>query len=209
MSGADRAAVIGPREAWQKLQDGNERFIRGESLHPNQDSAHRESLVHQQNPFAVIFGCSDSRLAAEIIFDLGLGDAFVVRTAGQVIDLSVLGSIEYSIEVLGVPLIVVLGHDNCGAITATQDAIDSGEMPGGFLRNLVERITPSVLASRRDGGQGVNDYMVEHIKQTANRLAEASRIISTAVDRKEVTIVGLAYRLDEGRAELVNSLGEL
>lgn len=201
--------AIGPHNAWLKLQEGNERFIHGTSMHPNQDSAHRESLVDQQNPFAVIFGCSDSRLAAEIIFDLGLGDAFVVRTAGQVIDLSVLGSIEYSIAVLGVPLIVVLGHDNCGAITATQDAIDSGEMPGGFLRNLVERITPSVLASRRDGGKVVNDYMVEHIKQTANRLTEASKIISAAVEQREVSIVGLAYRLNEGRAELVSSIGEL
>lgn len=203
------STVITPQEAWQKLQAGNERFVHGESQHPNQDALHRESLVNQQSPFAVIFGCSDSRLAAEIIFDLGLGDAFVVRTAGQVIDLSVLGSIEYSISVLGVPLIVVLGHDNCGAITATKEAVDSGDMPGGFLRNLVERITPSVLASRRDGGQDVNDFMVEHIKQTALRLVEASRTVSSAVERHEVSIVGLAYHLDEGRAELVNSIGTL
>lgn len=201
--------ALTPHAAWRKLQEGNNRFIQGESKHPNQDSLYRESLVGGQHPFAVIFGCSDSRLAAEIIFDLGLGDAFVVRTAGQVIDLSVLGSIEYSIAMLGVPLIVVLGHDSCGAITATKEAVDSGDMPSGFLRNLVERITPSVLASRRDGGQDVDDYMLEHIKQTANRLVEASRIISAAVDRQEVTIVGLAYRLEEGRVELVSSIGEL
>lgn len=200
---------LSPHDAWLKLHDGNERFVTGSSQHPNQDSAHRESLVEGQNPFAVIFGCSDSRLAAEIIFDLGLGDAFVVRTAGQVIDLAVLGSIEYSISVLGVPLIVILGHDNCGAITATKDAVESGEMPKGYLRNLVERITPSVLASQRDGGRGVNDYMVEHIKQTAARLVETSRSVADAIDRKEVAVVGLAYRLEEGRAELVSSLGEL
>ena len=104
---------------------------------------------------------------------------------------------------------MVLGHDNCGAITATKEAVDSGDMPGGFLRNLVERITPSVLASRRDGGQDVNDFMVEHIKQTALRLVEASLTISSAVERHEVSIVGLAYHLDEGRAELVNSIGTL
>ncbi|AJT40412.1 carbonic anhydrase [Psychromicrobium lacuslunae] len=198
-----------PHDAWLKLHEGNERFVSGSSQHPNQDSAHRESLVEGQNPFAVIFGCSDSRLAAEIIFDLGLGDAFVVRTAGQVIDLAVLGSIEYSISVLGVPLIVILGHDNCGAVTATKDAVESGEMPKGYLRNLVERITPSVLASQRDGGQGVNDFMVEHIKQTAARLVETSRSVADAVERKEVAVVGLAYRLEEGRAELVSSLGQL
>lgn len=200
---------LSPHDAWLKLHEGNERFVTGSSQHPNQDSAHRESLVEGQNPFAVIFGCSDSRLAAEIIFDLGLGDAFVVRTAGQVIDLAVLGSIEYSISVLGVPLIVILGHDNCGAVTATKDAVESGEMPKGYLRNLVERITPSVLASQRDGGQGVNDYMVEHIRQTAARLVETSRSVADAIDRKEVAVVGLAYRLEEGRAELVSSLGEL
>ncbi|WP_394941516.1 carbonic anhydrase [Psychromicrobium sp. YIM B11713] len=200
---------LSPQDAWTKLRDGNQRFINGNSQHPNQDAAHRESLVKQQNPFAVIFGCSDSRLAAEIIFDLGLGDAFVVRTAGQVIDLAVLGSIEYSISVLGVPLIVVLGHDNCGAVAATKEAVDSGEMPHGYLRNLVERITPSVLASQRDGGQDVNDYMVEHIKQTTARLVETSRTVAEAIDRHEVAVLGLAYRLEEGRAELVNSLGTL
>ncbi|NYE96535.1 carbonic anhydrase [Psychromicrobium silvestre] len=198
-----------PEQAWLRLRAGNERFINGTSQHPNQDSSHRESLVRQQNPFAVIFGCSDSRLAAEIIFDLGLGDAFVVRTAGQVIDLAVLGSIEYSVAALGVPLIVVLGHDNCGAITATKEAVDTGEMPRGYLRNLVERITPSVLASRRDGGQGVNDYMVEHIKQTSARLVETSRVVAEAVEKQQVAVVGLAYRLNEGRAELVSSLGSI
>ncbi|GAC1494855.1 MAG: hypothetical protein NVS2B15_16420 [Pseudarthrobacter sp.] len=86
-------------------------------------------MVSTQNPFAVIFGCSDSRLAAEIIFDLGLGDAFVVRTAGHVLDAAVLGSLEYSVSVLNVPLIVVLGHDNCGAVTATKDAVQTGVMP--------------------------------------------------------------------------------
>ena len=111
-----------PAEAWETLMAGNARFVDSNSSHPNQDAARRTSLLSTQHPFAVIFGCSDSRLAAEIIFDLGLGDAFVVRTAGHVIDNTVLGSLEYSVDYLNVPLIVVLGHDNCGAVTATQDA---------------------------------------------------------------------------------------
>ena len=102
------ATYLTPALAWRRLREGNERFVNGESSHPNQDASRRSSLVENQHPFAVIFGCSDSRLAAEIIFDLGLGDAFVVRTAGQVIDDAVLGSLEYSIGVLAVPLIVVL-----------------------------------------------------------------------------------------------------
>ena len=105
------------------LRDGNQRFVDGASIHPNQDSARRHELVSSQSPVCVIFGCSDSRLAAEIIFDVGLGDVFVIRTAGQVIDDAVLGSLEYSVDVLDIPLIVVLGHDSCGAVTAAVELV--------------------------------------------------------------------------------------
>jgi carbonic anhydrase len=193
--------------AWQKLREGNERFVSGSSNHPNQDASRRSSLVNQQHPFAVIFGCSDSRLAAEIIFDLGLGDAFVVRTAGQVIDDAVLGSLEYSVSLLDVPLIVVLGHDSCGAVTAAKQTVDTGEMPKGFLRDLVERITPSVLAARRNGFEEVNDMVVEHVQQVAERLVDSSRVISESVDKGEVAVIGVTYRLAEGRAELVSGFG--
>ncbi|MGO4245808.1 carbonic anhydrase [Micrococcaceae bacterium Sec5.1] len=198
-----------PALAWRRLQEGNERFVAGESLHPNQDASRRSSLIENQNPFAVIFGCSDSRLAAEIIFDLGLGDAFVVRTAGQVIDDAVLGSLEYSIAELGVPLIVILGHDSCGAVTATKAAVETGEMPAGFIRDLVERITPSVLTSLRNEQEDVNDMVVEHVKQTSARLADSSRVISDAIDEGRVAVVGLSYKLDEGRAALVSGIGKL
>src|SRR6185312_3187221 len=135
-------ATLTPAEAWRKLREGNERFITGSTNHPNQDASRRSALVNTQHPFAVIFGCSDSRLAAEIIFDVGLGDVFVVRTAGHVPDDAALGSLEYSVALLHVPLIVVLGHDSCGAVTATMESFESGEMPPGFIRDLVERITP-------------------------------------------------------------------
>jgi carbonic anhydrase len=198
-----------PALAWRRLREGNERFVSGESLHPNQDAARRSSLLEDQNPFAVIFGCSDSRLAAEIIFDLGLGDAFVVRTAGQVIDDAVLGSLEYSISQLRVPLIVILGHDSCGAVTATKAAVETGEMPAGFIRDLVERITPSVLTAKRNEQEDVNEMVVEHVKQTAARLADSSRVISDAIDDGRVAVVGLSYKLDEGRAALVSGIGKL
>ncbi|UPO77575.1 carbonic anhydrase [Arthrobacter sp. Helios] len=203
------SSPVTPAEAWQRLRDGNDRFIAGRSQHPNQDAPRRSSLVNQQNPFAVIFGCSDSRLAAEIIFDLGLGDAFVVRTAGQVTDDAVLGSLEYSVGVLGVPLIVVLGHDSCGAVTATKESVDTGSMPAGHVRTLVERITPSVLAAQRNGLSEVNDMVVEHTRQTAERLVEDSRLISNAVATGRAAVVGLSYHLAEGRAELVSSIGNL
>lgn len=199
-----------PAEAWTTLMDGNKRFVEGTSSHPNQDAARRASLLSTQQPFAVIFGCSDSRLAAEIIFDLGLGDAFVVRTAGHVIDNTVLGSLEYSVEYLNVPLIVVLGHDSCGAVTATEAAVATGDMPVGFIRDLVERITPSVLTSlRKDKKADVSEMIEEHVKQTAARLVENSPIIASAVTRRQTAVVGLTYRLDDGRADLVYSNGSL
>jgi len=203
------ATYLTPALAWRRLREGNERFVAGESLHPNQDASRRHSLVEDQHPFAVIFGCSDSRLAAEIIFDLGLGDAFVVRTAGQVIDDAVLGSLEYSISQLHVPLIVILGHDSCGAVTATKSAVETGEMPAGFIRSLVERITPSVLTAMRNEQSDVNEMVVEHVKQTARRLADSSRVISDAIDDGRAAVVGLSYKLDEGRAALVSGIGKL
>ena len=191
------------------MREGNERFVAGQSSHPNQDSSRRSSLVENQHPFAVIFGCSDSRLAAEIIFDVGLGDVFVVRTAGQVIDDAVLGSLEYSVGVLGVPLIAILGHDSCGAVSATKAAVDTGEMPPGFIRDLVERITPSVLTSMREDKHEVNDMVVEHVKQTSKRLVDSSRVISDAIDSGRTAVIGLSYSLAEGRANVVSGIGEL
>lgn len=115
-----------PAEAWERLRSGNERFVQGTAQHPDQDAARRATLGYRQHPFAVIFGCADSRVAAEIIFDQGLGDMFVVRTAGHVLDTTVIGSIEYGLDVLGTPLIVVLGHDHCGAVEAASDALRTG-----------------------------------------------------------------------------------
>ncbi|WP_138415033.1 carbonic anhydrase [Sinomonas gamaensis] len=201
--------TLTPAEAWRTLREGNERFVSGTSIHPNQDSSRRSELVATQNPFCVVFGCSDSRLAAEIIFDLGLGDAFVVRSAGQAIDDAVLGSLEYAVDPLGVPLIVVLGHDSCGAVTATVNAYETGEMPKGFVRDLVERIMPSVLTAQRNGVTTVNETVVEHVKQTGERLLETSKVIADAVEDGRTAVLGVCYHLGEGKAELVSGLGDV
>ena len=132
-----------PVTAWKALKEGNERFVAGKPAHPSQSIEDRARLAGAQHPTAVVFGCADSRVAAEIIFDQGLGDMFVVRTAGHVIDSAVLGSVEYAVTVLNVPLIAVLGHDSCGAVKATLAALDGGVMPGGYVRDIVERVTPS------------------------------------------------------------------
>ena len=198
-----------PAQAWRRLREGNDRFVSGTSAHPNQDASRRQSLAEQQHPFAVIFGCSDSRLAAEIIFDVGLGDVFVVRTAGHVIDDAVLGSLEYSVAMLNVPLIVVLGHDSCGAVSATVEAFESGVMPPGFIRDLVERITPSVITAHRNGILDVNGSVVEHVQQTTQRMVDASKVISAAVDDGRTAVIGVTYRLAEGKAEMVSGFGAL
>src|SRR5262245_56249787 len=126
-----------PDEALHELLAGNDRFVTGARIHPHQDAERRAAVAVSQTPFAVVFGCSDSRLAAESIFDRGLGDLFVVRTAGQIIGPEVLASIEYGITVLGVPLLVVLGHDSCGAVQATSDALSGDRLPGPGLQAIV------------------------------------------------------------------------
>ena len=139
----------------------------------------------------------------------GLLDFFVFGEADGVVDDAVLGSLEYSISVLSVPLIVVLGHDSCGAVSATKSAVETGQMPVGFMRSLVERITPSVLTSLRNNQNDVNDMVVENVKQTSQRLVDSSRVISDAIETGRAAVIGLSYSLAEGRADLVSGIGEL
>ena len=202
-------AIETPVQAWERLVEGNARFVEGNRSHPHQDAARRAELVAGQYPFAAIFGCGDSRLAAEIIFDLGLGDAFVVRTAGQVLDDAVLGSLEYASGELKTPLIMVLGHDSCGAITATHQAFVSGNMPGGFIRNLVEGILPSVISTDLPEGASINDMVIEHTRQTAARIAEQSGIIREGIEDGTLAVIGVFYHLADGKADLVYSSSPL
>jgi len=198
-----------PAKAWKALKEGNERFVAGHPEHPSQSIEHRASLAVAQRPTAVVFGCADSRVAAEIIFDQGLGDMFVVRTAGHVIDAAVLGSIEYAVSVLRVPLIVVLGHDSCGAVKATLDALDEGVVPSGFVRDVVERVTPSIILGRRDGMTRVDEFEARHVIETGTQLLSRSTAIAGGVDAGEVAIVGVTYHLADGRIVLREHLGDI
>jgi carbonic anhydrase len=167
------------------------------------------ALVAGQRPTAVLFGCGDSRVAAEIIFDQGLGDMFVVRTAGHIIDAAVLGSIEYAIEILNVPLIAILGHDSCGAVAATLNTLETGVLPPGYIRDIVERLTPSILQGRREGLTSVDDFTARHVQETGAMLLERSKIISDRLRDGRLAIVGLTYELAEGRVRLRGSLGDI
>ncbi|TFD68803.1 carbonic anhydrase [Cryobacterium ruanii] len=203
-------ALPSPAKAWNELREGNVRFVAGTPRH-RQDVDRRAELVSQQFPHAALFGCSDSRLAAEIIFDQGLGDLFVVRNAGQVISESVLGSLEYAVAVLHVPLILVLGHDECGAVRAAIDSQseDAPALPA-HIAHLIEKIVPAV---RRASGQAssafVNPTQVdagdvgrEHLKDTVTELLEQSELISAAIAEGTLAIVGANYVLREGHADL-------
>ena len=196
-----------PAEAWAKLARGNERFVAGEHWHPNQDAARRDSLTEGQTPIAVFFGCADSRVAAEIIFDRGLGDLFVVRTAGHVIDTGVLGSVEFGVAILDIPLVVILGHDSCGAVSATVDAIQNGVMPKGYIRDIVERVTPSVLAAHQAGMTTADEIEAEHVRHTLRLLTERSSVVADRIASGRLAVVGATYDLGDGRARIVDSVG--
>lgn len=198
-----------PEVAWKALREGNDRFVAGTPEHPSQSIAHRASLAVGQKPTAVVFGCADSRVAAEIIFDQGLGDMFVVRTAGHVMDSAVLGSIEYAVTVLHVPLVVVLGHDSCGAVKATLAALDEGVVPGGYVLDIVERVTPSILLGRKEGLTRVDEFEARHVVETAKQLVSRSKAISEAIDAGDLAIAGLTYQLADGRVILRDSVGDI
>lgn len=198
-----------PAQAWRVIKEGNQRFVEGNVLHPNQGSDLRAALAAGQTPHVVLFGCGDSRLAAEIIFDQGLGDMFVVRTAGHVLDEAVLGTIEFGPDVLEVPLIVVLGHSKCGAVGATLDALDNNTIPNGYVRTIVEKVAPSVLAGRAEGLTEYYDFIGRHVKETVTLLVERSKIISERVAAGRLAVVGLTYQLEDGQVEVVKVIGDI
>lgn len=196
-----------PAKVWDEMRRGNARFVAGEPRHPRQDVERRHELTSAQKPRAVLFGCSDSRLAAEIIFDKGLGDLFVVRNAGQVVSDSAIASIEYAVAVLDVSLIIVLAHDQCGAVRAAIDstALDAPELPPHIWR-LIAKIVPAVKRVLRasDGATAdtIDPELVgrEHLRNTVDELMASSRLISDAVAEGRLAIVGANYRLGEGTA---------
>ncbi|MEV0951009.1 carbonic anhydrase [Promicromonospora sp. NPDC050249] len=207
---------LSPRDAYALLRSGNDRFVADAPAHPSQGAARRRELQAAQHPHTVIFGCSDSRVAAEIIFDQGLGDVFVVRTAGHVVDTTVIGSIEYGVDVLGASLVVVLGHDSCGAVAAAAHTLATGEQPGGFVRAVVDRVIPSIVnitsgdpAKAMDALSDQNVLRREHVKHTVGMLHSYSAGLAKAVEEGRCAVVGLEYDLAEGSARMVNAIGDV
>lgn len=199
-----------PATAWAALAAGNERFVTGGMDHPSQGAAHRAELHDDQHPFAVVFGCSDSRVAAELVFDQGLGDLFVVRTAGHVLDIAAMGSIEYGVAVLDAPLVVVLGHDRCGAVAAAARALAEGEMPPGFVRAVVDRVIPSIVGLTAAGRSfDAAELGQEHARATARMLADYSAVLATRVASGTCAVVAAEYTLADGGVRVTEVLGSI
>lgn len=199
MSAEEGSGITG-EQALLKLMEGNARFASGNSTHPDQSIERRSELIAGQHPFAVVVGCSDSRIPPEVVFDQGLGDIFVIRTAGQVMDNVTIASIEYAVEHLGVSLVVVLGHDSCGAVTA---AVKGGEVEG-HLDSLVEYIAPAVQEANETGNESelLDNSIDNNIFNIVDELETSEPVLSEKVNEGELMVVGARYHLDSGEVEI-------
>ncbi|GLY08365.1 MULTISPECIES: carbonic anhydrase [Actinoplanes] len=190
---------------WARLQEGNTRWVEGRSTaEAHRSGARRAELQGSQSPFALVLGCSDSRVPAEILFDQGLGDLFVVRTAGHVVDAAVLGSVEYAVGVLGVSLIVVLGHDECGAVAAAGKIIDNAKVPPGYIRDVAERIAPNVLRARHAGADNPAAVTALHSAYTLEQVRQRSSMVDEAIRRGMVEAVSARYCFKTGKVQAVD-----
>jgi carbonic anhydrase len=193
--------TVAPADAVSKLKEGNGRYTSGTLQHPGQTTERRAELTKDQHPFAVILSCSDSRVPPEIVFDQGLGDLFVVRVAGNVIDDHGLGSIEYAVDHLGARLIVVLGHQSCGAVKAAKETIAAKGKAPGHIQSLVTAIKPVVEATAKDDLDTTVKANVKHVVQA---LRSSTPILKAKVDSGEVQVIGGYYSLDTGAVSLLD-----
>jgi carbonic anhydrase len=187
------------REALDRLMAGNARFVAAHMENPNRSPERRAQLLGGQEPFAAILGCADSRVPPEVIFDQGLGDLFVLRVAGNVATDHIIASVEYAVAHAGVPLVMVLGHSRCGAVTATLRKVATE----GHLPKLAALIEPACLQTHGAPGDPVELAARAHARRMAARLREESEIIATAAAGEQVRIVAAYYDLESGRVEVL------
>ena len=206
--------MIPAREALQRLRDGNLRFaanVRGADV---ATSARRPELTNEQHPFAIILGCSDSRVPAEIVFDQGLGDLFVIRVAGNIVAASQVGSVEFAAARFGTRLVVVLGHSQCGAIQATLEELQQPTAnQSRNLRSIVDRVRPSVatlLATdlRHDPAALVQQAVRANIRASANHLRNGSDILESLIQSNGLVVVGAEYSLETGIVDFFDGVPE-
>ena len=194
--------VMTPAASLERLLKGNERYVEGVSL--RHDFKHeREALAGGQNPFAAILSCADSRIAPEYAFDSGRGDLFVCRVAGNFANNESVASLEYAVAELGTPLILVLGHDACGAVNATIKSLKDGTTLPGHIPSLVEAIAPAVKAVSQQGGDTLANAIKKNVVDNVIKLSSATPILSAAVEQGKLKVAGGIYRLKDGRVEMV------
>ncbi|MEW6653841.1 MAG: carbonic anhydrase [Bacteroidota bacterium] len=178
----------------EKLIEGNKRFAADIAAHQNQNSNRREETAQQQKPFAVIITCSDSRVPPEILFDQGIGDLFVIRTAGNLVDDIALGSIEYAVEHLKVSLIVVLGHERCGAV----DAAVKNVKALGYIKSLVDNIAKAVDKARIISGDLLENSIKQNVDNVVEKIRSSKPVLEEFVLHNKIKVIGARYDLDEG-----------
>lgn len=192
-------AQVSADSATTKLKEGNERFIKGKTLHPNQDFKRIKEVAAAQKPFAIIVGCSDSRVPSEIIFDQGIGDLFIVRTAGQVSSYASWGSIEFGNAVLGAKLIVVLGHTSCGAVSA---ACKIPDVPGHIV-TLINAIKPAAELAKKIAGDVVENAVKINVAMEVKQLQSLEPVLTKAIKNGSLKIVGAVYNLSTGQVDFL------
>lgn len=203
-STSPQAPPTTPEAALKRLMEGNQRWVEGNPQNPNRDLARRQAVAHEQKPFAVVLSCIDSRVPPELVFDVGLGDLFVTRTGGEAVSPVVTGSLEYGPLSNGTPLIVVLGHQHCGAVKATYASLSDGETLPGNLPEIVTALQPAYEQVAAAGGSDPIDAMVRaQIELAANDL-RANPDLAPLVAKQDLAIVGAYYSLDTGAVEVLS-----
>src|SRR5450432_1864913 len=195
--------AVSPDASLNLLMEGNERYVEGDSRR-HDFKREREALVGGQNPYAGILSCADSRIAPEYAFDSGRGDLFVCRVAGNFANTDSIASLEYGVAVLGAPLILVLGHDSCGAIDATIKSLKDNTTLPGQMPSLVEGIAPAVKAVSQPGGDTLGKAIRQNVIDNVAKLSSATPILSAAVEQHKLKVVGGVYGLRDGRVDMVN-----
>ncbi|WP_151709872.1 carbonic anhydrase [Acinetobacter brisouii] len=203
--------MLTAQEALERLKQGNERFVNGKSSIPDLISQeHREQLTADQNPFAIILGCSDSRVPAEIVFDQGLGDLFVIRVAGNIVAPSQVGSVEFAAERYDCAVVVVLGHSHCGAVQATIDTLMNPENPpSNNLMSIVNRVRPSVEILMQTELKHDLCKLSEHavrsnVFASVNQLRHGSAVLETLIAKGKMIVVGAEYSLETGKVNFLD-----
>ncbi|UST52609.1 carbonic anhydrase (plasmid) [Comamonadaceae bacterium OTU4NAUVB1] len=194
-----------PAQALAKLKQGHEDFLNDKPLLKTaRDSDRRLAIARAQVPFAVLVGCSDSRVPPELLFDTGLGELFIVRNAGNTIDTVAMGSIQYAVQVLNVPLVLVLGHERCGAVDAAVSVVEKNTVFPGSIGQMVEPIIPAVLKAKAMGaaGDGLLDGAVrENVRRTVERLRTGEPTLADPIKAGKLMVVGARYDLDDGKVD--------